>query len=763
MTLRLFTGANIAKTLQDNDLIVIEGATVSIHNRTTGSLEPIFTDKAGLTPKSNPFITDNTGQFSFYIDSGEYKFTVTKLPDTGFIFFELFSLVPEGTLDDFILLSLPIGSSFKTIGRSSIGDGGGAEYKVEANQVVDGFTDVLSTSNSNAYINISKKLTSSMAGVTSAGIDETAKMQTIIDKLSPEKELYIDSTKFSLSGFLLLNNGFKKVTHASGSIVTFLGAGEISTTSKALYSVNLDINGTRTNETILTTTSAQADRGDDTFALTSVAGLAVGNGMRVDKHICIITEISGNDVTTDRTLPIRLMASGSEVSRLDMPNTGSVFEGPSLIQFAADRSTKNYGFGIIAALCIGIKVSGIRSLYNASRLQELFYCADSSASNGYQKSPTDNAGGGQSYAARISNGNDNIIERIKSYNGRHCVDITFSHRNKVMDCDDFNGEFASYLTHFNGCRDNDFIRCHLYDCKFGVFLGGSSAGDSQPEDLIDGDQGNVIRDSKFVNSRGLYRMTQLNKAVNCTFINNVVANFRDVIVPRSNGESVFTMVDCTVDIVNKFCNVDDDYLVNMTGGSYKNTLQDGMWRGLTTGSNPTVPTTDANITFNFNNTRFDFPQGQGRHNQNALVTFTGCEIFYDEQPFGEDCGDIRYRHCQITDNTGGTKFLLSMTDLNECELFNCILIDVALPFRNFVPDGFFEGIVAFGDNTWIGAAEINTLNNLKWSTRGYALVTLAQSNTGTPSNDTIVYIDSDVTTDPFKRKFVTGAWVDWTV
>lgn len=676
-------------------------------------------------------------------------------------------LLDEKSLRNYSFLSnaqadaqLLVGETFTTIDYSTIGDGGGAKYQVLAPQTVDNITDV-TASNANVLVNISEKLDSAMAGVTSAGIDETTKLQSIVNKLTPEKELFISSTKYSLSGFLLFNGGFKKVSHASGSKVTFLGAGELSTTSKALYSVNLDASGARTNETILTTTSAVSNRGDDTFTVNDASGFSLGEGMRVDKHICVVTQINGNIITTDRTLPIREMVIGSEVSRLDIPNTGSTFEGPSLIQFAPDSVTKNYGFGIIAALCIGIKVSGMRSLYNASRLQEIFYCADSSLSDGYQKFPTDNPGGGQSYAARISNGNDNVVSRIKSYKGRHCVDITFSHRNKVIDCDDFVGEFASFLTHFNGCRDNNFIRCNLYNCKFGVFLGGSFLGDGSPEDLVDGDQDNVISDSKFVNSRGLYRMTQLNKAVNCEFLNDVVANFRDVIVPRSNGESVFTMINCKVDVANKFANVDDDFIVNMTGGSYKNSLQDALFRGISSGV-PGSPTTTANVTFKFKYVDFDITEGQGRHNLNAKVTFDHCNVEYDEQPFGEDMGDQIYRHCNIKNRNASDRYIVTVGSGNNCEFYGNTVEGTDLYFRFFATFPS-TGTITFGDNTLEKPFDVNLLNSMNWTTRGYVSLILARSNNGSPIDGALVYIDSDITTEPFKRKRVSSAWVDWII
>lgn len=645
-----------------------------------------------------------------------------------------------------------------TLGYSFAGDGGGANYEIQLaavyNAIPDGFVDAY-TNDGKVAKNIETSLTSSMGGVLSDGGDYTANMQALANKLDPTKSLYVNSESFSLSGFILFNNGFKKVHHASNCEVTFLGAGELSTTAKSLYSINMSATGARTNETVLTTTTIDVLEGGNTFEVNSTTGFTVADVIRIDKHICRIVKIDGFNIETDRSLPIPTMTSGSQVSRLDMPNIGSEMSAPSLIKFAPDADTKNYGFGCIAALCFGVKIKGFRSLYNASRLAELFYCADSELSDVEQMNPTDNAGGGQSYAARISNGNDNIARNITSYYGRHCVDITFSHRNKVLDCKDFYGEYASYLTHFNGCRYNDFIRCDLYNCKFGVYLGGDSF-EGSGQDLVDGDKYNRIIDSNFVNSRGLYRFVSTSSAVNCRFENSVVANFRDVIVPRNNGESVFNLEDCTIDISNKFCNVDNNYTVNMTGGSYFNSRIDGLFRGAI-GAEGT-----ANTIFNFINAKIKIDIGQGRYNKNAKISFTNCVIDYLEQPFGESCGDQNYYNCVITCTNSSSRYLVTVGDGNECEFFGNTVKGTDLYFRYFA--GFVaDGKVTFGSNNLSLPISVNGLNNMLWKTNGYAITEYDRTNEGSPQDGTVIYVNSDNTGLPFKRKRTSGNWIDWTI
>jgi glycerophosphoryl diester phosphodiesterase len=148
LSLQLFTGANIAKTLQDNDLIIIEGATVSIHNRTTGGLATLYQDSAGATPQANPFTADNTGHFSFYVATGEYKFTVTKGAVTGFVFFQVADIPPLGERGNPIpydslreLLNTDLSSTtfivdqwIETKGRVEANDGGASLYQIKGIQ-----------------------------------------------------------------------------------------------------------------------------------------------------------------------------------------------------------------------------------------------------------------------------------------------------------------------------------------------------------------------------------------------------------------------------------------------------------------------------------------------------------------------------------------------------------------------------------------------------------------------------------------------------
>jgi hypothetical protein len=77
MNLMLYTGANILKTLGEDDSIAITGVVVKV-NDLSASLIDLFEDKQGTTPLTNPFVTDTSGQFHFYAAPGEYDLTATK-------------------------------------------------------------------------------------------------------------------------------------------------------------------------------------------------------------------------------------------------------------------------------------------------------------------------------------------------------------------------------------------------------------------------------------------------------------------------------------------------------------------------------------------------------------------------------------------------------------------------------------------------------------------------------------------------------------
>ena len=654
------------------------------------------------------------------------------------------------TVADMISTALTADTVVSTGGYTSIGDGGGARYEIlDPGDYIGttGFVDLI-TLNGNIARNIEINLTSSMAGVLSDGGDYTLNMQDVALKLDPTKTLHINSTDFSLSGFVLFNNGYKKVSHASDTILTWLGAGETSGTTKAIYSVNMDAAGLKTNETLIGELTVDTLEGESAFTVDTVGDLVIGDVIRVEKHICRIESINGLVIQTDRTLPIPLEAIGSDVVRLDIPNIGSEFSGPSLFKFAPDATTQNYGFGIVIANSFNIKVNNFYGLHNSSKICEMFYCADSEAADIQQYEPAD-IGAGQGYALRISNGNDNTARRIQSSKGRHCVDITFSHRNKVFDCKDFDGVSASYLTHFNGSLYNDFIRCELHNCEFGVSI---SYG---------GDLHNRFIDGLFMESRGVYRPEVTTQWIRCKFITKIVDNTRVMIVPsESTGLGWFNAKDWEIDTINDILNSDFPMTALFDGGSLTLRRQDGLFRGIASAT-PGQPATDADLFFEFKNVKIDAPVRLGRRNINAKATMINCNIEFDEQPFGEDMGTQRYHGCDIKDRTGGN-YLITVSAVSTNELIGNILRNITLPFRHFT--GFpTSGKITFGDNQFLEGSEyeVGGLNNMTWTNAGYVIIPINLSNGGTVINDTTVYIESNFNTDPFKRQRQLGVWKDW--
>ena len=632
------------------------------------------------------------------------------------------------------------------VNENTTGNKGGATYQLTdpANATADGYVDVTHV-NGGVLVNQESILLSSMAGVKSDGADYSDNFIALASKLNPARSLYVDSTSYSLSKFVLFNKGYKKVSHASGSKLIWLGAGETGSTTKAIYSVNMDANGLKTNETVIGTTTAATNFNQSTFTANTVGDLAEGDVIRVDKHVCRIESIDGLVIQTDRTLPILTQAIGSEVVRLDIPNVGSEFSGPSLLQFAPDVNTKNYGFGIIVANCFNTKVNNFFGLHNCSKVCEIFYCADSEVEDIQQYEPAD-VEAGLGYSLRISNGNDNIARRVISSKGRHCVDITFSHRNKVFDSKDFDGISASFLTHFNGCLYNDFIRCELYNCAFGVSI---SYG---------GDLYNRFIDGVFSESRGAYRPEFHTRYINCKFTTTIADNTKVMFVPsETTGLSYLNAENWEIDTVNSICNSDFPYTINFIDGKFKLGRQDGLFRGVDSGT-PGAPSSTALVQFNFTNVNLDIPLRLGRNNINSKIKFDRCVIAYDEQPFGNDAGDQRYINSDITDRSG-SQYLVTVGSGNNCELLDCRLRDVTLPFR-FFTNFPATGTITFGDNTLLGTSAYNAngLGSMSWRAAGYVSMPLLRTTNGTPLDNSTVHISDDPGIT--RRVRTNGVWID---
>ena len=88
MNLMLYTGANILKTLGADESIAVTEVVLKVTDL-SATLIPLFEDKAGLVPLTNPFVTDTTGQFKFYSSPGEYLLTATKNAITSTISIEV--------------------------------------------------------------------------------------------------------------------------------------------------------------------------------------------------------------------------------------------------------------------------------------------------------------------------------------------------------------------------------------------------------------------------------------------------------------------------------------------------------------------------------------------------------------------------------------------------------------------------------------------------------------------------------------------------
>lgn len=71
------TVARWQATIQDDRSNILPGASVEVRSEATGALVPLFADRAGATPKSNPFAADGDGFAFFHAAGGAYRVTAT--------------------------------------------------------------------------------------------------------------------------------------------------------------------------------------------------------------------------------------------------------------------------------------------------------------------------------------------------------------------------------------------------------------------------------------------------------------------------------------------------------------------------------------------------------------------------------------------------------------------------------------------------------------------------------------------------------------
>lgn len=64
-------------TVYDDRLRPQDGASVEVRNEADNTLQPLFTDRAGTVPTTNPVPSDDDGFVRFYCAAGAYKITVT--------------------------------------------------------------------------------------------------------------------------------------------------------------------------------------------------------------------------------------------------------------------------------------------------------------------------------------------------------------------------------------------------------------------------------------------------------------------------------------------------------------------------------------------------------------------------------------------------------------------------------------------------------------------------------------------------------------
>jgi len=69
--------ARFQATAVDTAGNVLPSASIEVRLESSGSLVTVYSDRAGATPKSNPFTADSEGYFFFHAPGGAYRITAT--------------------------------------------------------------------------------------------------------------------------------------------------------------------------------------------------------------------------------------------------------------------------------------------------------------------------------------------------------------------------------------------------------------------------------------------------------------------------------------------------------------------------------------------------------------------------------------------------------------------------------------------------------------------------------------------------------------
>lgn len=70
--------ARFQATAQDAAGNVLPDASIEVRSEETGSLVTVYSDRAGVTTKGNPFLADGDGYFFFHAPGGSYRVKATK-------------------------------------------------------------------------------------------------------------------------------------------------------------------------------------------------------------------------------------------------------------------------------------------------------------------------------------------------------------------------------------------------------------------------------------------------------------------------------------------------------------------------------------------------------------------------------------------------------------------------------------------------------------------------------------------------------------
>lgn len=201
-----------------------DGSKIAFTEVGSSTPKDIYTTAAADIEHANPVIANSVGVFDQIFLIGDYDWILTDKNDiqisTGSVS-ELVTTASINAIEPFDTIAalkasgLAIGSTAKTLGYNTAGDGGGGTYRIVANQTVDNFTDHILANNNAALLELSTKLFVGQCGAFGS-TDETSELQAFFSQLiANEYRGIMSAVEYVTTAALLVDSGNTKLTVGS--------------------------------------------------------------------------------------------------------------------------------------------------------------------------------------------------------------------------------------------------------------------------------------------------------------------------------------------------------------------------------------------------------------------------------------------------------------------------------------------------------------------------------------------------------------------